>query len=184
METVNVILPSTPERRVRRRECLTSLIQTAGIPINLVIYESEGEGWVKAVHQALEGLTGLSIIIGDDMTFEPNWLRILAFAYLKQFPNRDGLAQPYDEIHHGDLAVCPFATAEILREGIFEGYKHNFSDTELTKRMKDKGKYVYVPEAIVHHNHFLLGKSDIDETYKQNQKWYEVDKALFIERNK
>lgn len=180
---ITVILPSTPERVDRRRECLLSLTMNAGMPFNLHMYISEKEGWVKSVHKALRGIEGLCVIIGDDMVFGKDWLKILYESYMKQFPEMDGLAQPYDEIHRGKLAVCPCAPAHLLREMIYKGYKHNFSDTELTVRMQSKNKYLYVPESIVEHKHYLLGKSKKDNTYSFSQKFYERDKKIYEKRN-
>lgn len=182
---INILIPSTPERAERLKTCIESIEKTANTEFKIKTYISEGEGWVKAVHKGLEELEGLTVIVGDDMTFEDNWLAILEEAYNSKFKEtKDGLVQPYDEIHKGQLAVCPMADAKVLRQRIHKGYTHNFSDTELTLIMRHLGKYMYVPQAKVNHNHPILGKAENDNTYEFSRQWYDKDKELFNERMK
>ena len=179
---INIVIPTTPERKERLKECIESIHKNSGTEYNIHTYTSEGEGWVKAVHKALRGIEGLTVIVGDDMTFDKDWLKILEEEYWKEFPENDGLAQPYDEIHRGLVAVCPMADAENLRKYIHKGYTHNYSDRELTDIFQNKGKYLYVPESIVNHNHYVLGKAENDKTYESNKETYVEDRILYRQR--
>ena len=71
--------------------------------------------------------------------------------------------------------------ADYVRENLFSGYSHNFSDTEFTERSKILGKLKYVPEAKLIHKHWTTGAPK-DETYTKNTLTLEKDRALFNER--
>ena len=179
---IHVILPSTPEREKRRKECLESLHENAGTEYEVHTYISEGEGWPKAVQKALRGVEGLCVVIGDDMRFSPYWLKVLKEAHEAYFGDEKGLSQPFDEVNHGRIAVCPMADAELLRELINTDYHHNFCDTELTMRMQMRNKYLYVPESVVFHDHPITGRAKMDKTYESTSKFYKEDEELYLKR--
>lgn len=67
---------------------------------------------------------------------------------------------------------------------LFEGYHHNFPDTELVATARSRGRYAHAFHAFIEHLHPLWGKSADDEVYKLGQSRQPEDQALFMSRAK
>lgn len=177
------IIPTTPERRKRLSKLIESL-RAQDFPHCVVIYENQCGGVVKALHEAIKGIHGVCLILNDDMILGRGCLKELYGKYIHAFPKLDGIAQPYEDMHRGELGVSPMLHSDLVKRYWFKGYIHNFGDTELTAIFKKKGKYIIVEEAKLTHQHFLKDKKLIDKTYIATQKEYSTDEMLFIERRK
>jgi GT2 family glycosyltransferase len=173
--TITVIIPTTKERRTRIDECLTALKDNAGVPVRILIYENQDGGWVKAVLTAIEDTKGLVYVMNDDMVIQQDCLKIL----LDNYDNN--VVFPDDGINNGTLATTFLCSADYVRENLYSGYSHNYSDTEFTERSKILGKLKYVPEAKLIHKHWTTGAPK-DETYTKNTLTWSKDRDLFNER--
>ena len=67
-------------------------------------------------------------------------------------------------------------------EVFFNGYRHNFCDTELLFKVGSERAHKKVDSSQVFHNHYLNKKAKIDEVYKIGQKFYEEDEKKFKAR--
>jgi len=187
---IYVLIPSTKERRERLQKCIDAIKVYQKYPTSIVTYENEKDckdvGWVKAVHKLLDGIKDdqLVFILGDDAIVAPDCIAKLYEAYTALPPDDEWLLQPYEQFHQGRLATFPFCKAGVLKKYIHKGYKHLWSDTELTLVMQSKNKYGTVKEAKVDHQHFLENTALIDETYKASQALNDEDHKLFEERLK
>lgn len=177
---IYIVIATTKERRVRLQKCIDA-IRESTIPHSIVIYENNDGGCVLATKKAIEGIHGEMFLLNDDMVIEPDCLEKLKIAYDKAFPNKDGICQPFEDMHKGELAVAPYGHTDTIRP-FLEHYIHNFWDNELTTVMKVRGKYLYVPEARMNHEHVLKNPNLQDETYAKNQTKYEHDRQIFRER--
>jgi len=184
-EIIYIMIPTTKERRPRLRELLDSIDEnTDGMKYVVCVYENEDGGWVRAIHNAIAGIDGMVMLLGSDVVVKKDWLRNLWEVFCREFPRRDGAAQPYDEIHKGGLCQHPLARADTIRQYLDQDFIHNFSDTWMTEMLREEKKYVYVPNAIIEHKHFLINKADEDETYKKVFESYDRDKAVYVRKKK
>lgn len=109
----------------------------------------------------------------DDFLFHPNWLPPLI-----ELSENFGMVGPEDlgnpAVARGEIAVSylisrryiPKACIGYPQDLLYEGYRHNYTDTELTETAIYNGEYVYCPDSIVEHMHPNFNKSSMDETYK------------------
>lgn len=64
----------------------------------------------------------------------------------------------------------------------FDGYDHQFVDTELVETAKARGCYAHVHESRVEHLHPFWGKSSVDATYRKGLAASAADRRLFESR--
>ncbi len=179
---VYVTIPTTKERRPRLQKAIDSIRNSDYPNITLVVHEGVHPGSVESVHAMLEGIDGLSFGLSDDNWIEPDCITKLVDAYLKAFPDGYGFAQTYNEIQGSRLVTAGMCHSSWAKKYIYKGYVHNWSDNEFTEIVDSLNKHIYVPNAIVHHDHFSLGKADFDKTYESNQVAWEKDHALYLQR--
>lgn len=182
---IYVCIPTTKERRERLAKCVASIHQHAGTPHTIVTYENYREGFVAPVHKMLEGLKDDSLVwcIGDDTILtEPDTLKRLEEAFWRAFPNGDGVANPDDGIQRGAIITMPLCQAITMRRYTYKGYFLNYADNEFTILMAGQGRYLYVPEVKVEHQHHVVGKAPRDETYSYAMTLFPADAQLFQER--
>lgn len=179
---LNILIPTTKERRPRLDKLIQALREVE-IPYILCIYENMDGGWVKATRNMLLEMnpTSLCLILGDDCLPEKGAIEILYNKYVERFPDCVGLAQPEDDILHGSVATFPMAIASNILKYLHYQYHHNYADQELTEWFKSMGKYLYVPESVIHHQHWTNG-AERDNTYKLQENYYQHDADLFNSR--
>lgn len=184
-EIITICIPTTHERNERLNELLQSIHEnTQDMDYRILIYPNSLGGWVPAVHKALEDVDGYVVLLGSDVVVKKDWLKNLWEAFIKQFPNRDGAAQPYDEIHQGGLCQHPLAHADTIRQYLDKDFIHNFSDNWMTEMLTSEGKYLYVPNAIIEHKHFVNKKAKKDKTYEKVFESYAKDQAVYFRKKK
>ena len=187
---IYILIPSTKERRDRLAKCIEAIKQDQKYPTAIVTYENEDGctdvGWVKALHKLLDGIKDdqLVFVLGDDALVSPGCIQRLYEGYTALPQDEEWLLQPYEQFHKGELATFPFCKAGLLKKYVHRGYKHLYSDTELTLIMKAKNRYGIVKEAKVDHQHFLNDARLLDDTYRATQKFHDEDAKLFHERAK
>jgi len=179
---ITVIIPTTPERRANALDCARLVMARSGIPCRVTIFENTLGGWVPAVLAAIEDIDGYVALIGTDVEVEQDWLRILSDAFFKGFPNGDGIAEPFNELHGPTLCQHPLAHAKTIRKYLHRGYLHNFSDNEMTIRALRDHKLIFVPAARIKHHHWTNRRAPMDQTYQVAMASHEQDKLLFQRR--
>ncbi len=184
-EKITIVIPTTPERRPRLQVLLDSIYKnTKTGTYKILIYENLDGGWVKAVHNSLEGIDGLVILLGSDTTVEDGWLEELIRVFWEKFPKGDGIVEPYNEFRGDKTSQHPFGMAETIRRFLYREYIHNFSDDDMTDCLKHYDLYAYAPRAIIRHHHMINGQAEMDETYKTifNKENWAKDEALYKKR--
>ena len=179
---VNILIPTTPERRERLQKTIESIREHTTLPYKLTTYENNYEGYVKAIHTLLDGTDSLVWCLNDDVVLKNDALKILFDKFNELYPKWNGLLQPKDGIQEGNVCTLPFCHSNIMKRFTYKGYHHNFADQEFTLIMQSAGLYTYVPEAIVEHAHWINGKAEKDKTYSDSQILFEKDQKLFEER--
>lgn len=167
-------------------KCIAAIQARMKYPTAICTYENEigcpDVGWVAAVHKLLEGINGIVFILGDDAIVEPECIERLYEVYMSIPDREEWLLQPYEQFHKGELATFPFCHSDILKKYIYKGYKHLWSDTELTNIMRAKGRYGKVIDAKVTHVHYLENKDLFDETYAASLNNNGPDHELYNKR--
>lgn len=164
---IYICIPTTPERRGRLKELLASIEKhTENVPHCVVTYENDRGGWVPAVYDMLDGIDGYVVLLGSDVVVEKDWLLNLSVAYFRAFPNDDGVAEPFNELHGPTLCQHPFAHSRTIKKYLDPRFVHFFSDNWFTDQARRDGKLIYVPEAKIEHKHFVNKKAPFDKTYE------------------
>lgn len=180
-----VCIPTTPGRRQRLLNCIQKVQESADADYGILTYENQLGGWTPAVREMLKPLNKdqLVVIIGDDCEPEKGWMSKLIDAFELSFPDKDGLCQPNDCAWNGGIASYPCATAGYLLKWTYSGYMHAHADEELACVARARGKYCYVPSAVVNHRHYQNTPGiEYDDTYKLQEGTWQNDKRLFDQR--
>jgi len=180
---IHVLIPTTSERRPRLAECVKALRKST-VPFQLHVFENEGMGWVAASRAMLADLKPgtPAFLMGDDMLVAPDTLAHLYQAWVEKLKGGNGICQPWEKYHGGELAVCPFGAAGYVLALMHPGYFHLYGDAEMTVVAKARGEYVAVPEAKLDHRHVIGGDAPMDGTYRIANSRGAEDKALFEKR--
>lgn len=179
---IYICIPTTEERRDQTDRLIQSIREHTKIQHCIVTYENWDGGWVPAIHNLLSGIDGFVILLGSDCTVQAGWLDILWEKFCNAFPNKDGCAQPFDEINNGRLCQHPLGHSKVILEYLSQEYTHNFSDNEMTERLIADNKYLYVPESKIEHLHWINHKAQVDKTYQKIMETYAKDKETYLKR--
>lgn len=184
MEIIYCLIPTTPDREERLKKTLVSIKNSnCNQELNIVIDENEYEGYVKSVLRMLGKVSGLCVVVPDDIEVWPSTIQALYNAYIDKFPKNDGLCVYGD--HNWDLNVfgLPFAHSDTLKEIINPEYFHNFHDKEMCEIMRMRGKYLPVPQAQVTHRHYQwYPELEKDKTYQVGEMSSAKDGELYNSR--
>ena len=139
-----------------------------------------------AINTALHETTEPYLFVSaDDSYYHPNWTEPLL-----EKAKTYGLCAANDmhnrDVQAGNLATCFLLTREyaliacIDEPGVMlhEGYTHNYVDTEITGTAKSRGQFVYCPDSLVEHMHYLWGLAVKDATYDKTLVHINQDEAL------
>ena len=182
---IYVCVPTTEERRPRLQKLIDSVRKSDYPNLTLVIHEGKHPGCVESIHALVEGLgdNTMCMWLSDDNTIEPDTISRLWEAHQKTFEGAWGYAQSYNEIQGATLITAGLCQAGMVKRYFYKGYIHNYSDNEFTEVVDSLCMHVYVPEAIVHHEHVSAMRPDLqDETYESNQMSKEQDRQLWLKR--
>lgn len=179
-----ICIPTTEDRRDRTDELVNSIRKNTTIEHTIVMYENWDGGWVPAVYKMLEGINDYVLLLGSDTIVGPHCIDILWREFWKYFPDGDGVAHPYNELHGGNLCQHPLAHSDTIRKYLYRGYTHSYSDNEFSERASADGKLIYVPSAKLEHNHFINNKAKRDKTYDKifDTETIERDRQLYQKR--
>lgn len=179
---IYIVIATTKGRRERLKKCISAIQESTYYPFSLLLYENHDGGCVVATKKAIEGLHAPMFLLNDDMIIAPDCLERLVAAYNRNFPNHDGICQPWDPGARGTCAVAPFGHSDLLRK-FMNGYNHYWWDAELYDVMRARGKYVVVDDAKFIHEHPNYGLPvERDETYRTNVLKFDEDAALYKRR--
>jgi hypothetical protein len=153
-----------------------------------VRYFLDHRGWFAPRTNQLFALTDEPwVFLGtDDIRFPNCWLDTMF--RLKQ-PSWKVIAP--DDGHNPAGTNFLVERAYVLEQGghwgtpglvFHDGYKHNFSDSELIEVADKRGVFGRVMEVCVEQRHPLWGNADDDATYQRARAKYATDEALFERR--
>jgi hypothetical protein len=127
-------------------------------------------GWAEHCLAAAEQHPGARVIGTNDL-FNPYVLQQThATHYL--------VDRRYLDSEHGGVPGVPPAEHLVL----FEGYDHNFTDTEFIDAAKGRGVFVPCMDAVVEHMHVMAGKAQWDATYYKGHAHMQDDYSAFKSR--
>lgn len=184
---IHIVIPTTIDRRKRTMELIDSIHRnTTGIEYDIIAFENNLGGWVPAVYEALKDIDGFVWLLGSDCIVEKDALKILWDRFIDRFPEKDGVVEPYNELHGNTLCQHPLAHRDTILKYLDKRFVHWYSDTWFTIQANRDNKLMYVPEARIQHNHFTNGKAEKDATYEIvfNPDTIAKDRLLFEELNK
>lgn len=132
------------------------------------------------------------VLANDDVVFYEGWFTAANLAFI------DGIevVGPSDTTpatENEDHATMPIVRRSYIDDPgavwgergttLYEGYHHNFSETELWQLAVDRGVAKFVPECVIEHRHPDWGTAGLDETYQVGARTgFEDDQELFFER--
>jgi len=180
---IYVLIPTTPDRKKRLRGAVASVKRSVcSEPIEIRIDVNNYEGAVKALLRLFHSVDGLALFLGDDCEVMPDTIQILHDAYVKRFPDQDGMCASADAKSLIISLAHPFAHTKTFIEHTHPGYFHNFVDREWFDRMQYRDRYLAVPKARILHNHWSKELSPIDNTYKVGEASSDADGLLYNQR--
>lgn len=131
----------------------------------------------------------------DDLNFHPGWdtnavTTMLALPHLRVVGTNDLWNQYVLEgTHATHYLVDRRYTDEVggVIDGakghlLYEGYDHNYTDTECIGTAKARAIYSPCPQSIVEHMHWSAGKSPKDATAMKTSKHIDKDAELYLSR--
>lgn len=143
-----------------------------------------------AINTAVRTLTHNYFFGGsDDFLFHKDWLPpLLELSKNYGMVGTNDLGNP--QVAAGELAVSYLIRRDYVNRAcignpddlLYEGYMHNFTDTELTETAIYNKEYAYCADSIVEHMHPAWGKSPIDDTYMLQDGTWGPDTQLFMSR--
>lgn len=131
------------------------------------------------------------LFVGDDVEFHPGWLD--AALTVAEATGADVVGtNDLGERHDAENAVHPLIRrAYITEQGacwdgpgvvFHEGYRHHFTDAELSHVSREREVWAAAPLAVVEHLHWRWEKAPLDDTYKLGARDIATDRALFYDR--
>jgi glycosyltransferase involved in cell wall biosynthesis len=159
----------------------------------LIVLNERTKNYAGAINTAVNVLDHRYFYAAaDDFNFHPNWLPPL-LEKSKQYGivGSDDLGNP--NVKAGNFAVSylvsrwyiPYACIGYPDCLVYEGYKHNYTDTELSQTAIHRGQYYFCAESVVEHMHPAWGKAGFDKTYERSldQSLMDIDDAEFRRRS-
>jgi hypothetical protein len=126
----------------------------------------------EVCHKNINKYVAFTLLADDNAILTKNWDTILLDA-MKEI-GYWGVVFPSDGYHGNYLCVVPMVGYRFIKT---IGWIHNpdvmhlFQDHILKDITEPLGLYIYVPDVIINHNHFIAStsnKSEFDETYKRH----------------
>lgn len=154
----------------------------------IVIWGTSGSK-IAAINRDMEKAPPWDILINmsDDMAIlTPGFDQIVINHMRRYHPDFDGVLHYPDGNEPGTrvmtLHICGKPYYD--RDGYIQypGYTSLWSDVEATEHAKKRGKYIFINEPHISHNHFAHGKGQIDEQYKHTESFFYSDYAVYAPR--
>lgn len=161
--------------------------------VRLVI-NSRSHNYAGAINTAIRTSTAPYWFAGaDDLRFYPEWFEA-AVAHMDGWVmvvGTNDYLNPFvlDGLHATHYLVDRTYTdtwGGTIDQGpgvaMFEGYDHQFTDTEFVGVAKARCRFRPCLESPVEHVHFAVGKAVYDATYEWGQKAVEADRSVYRQR--
>ena len=188
---VSICLPSLG-RHEKFERCLAAIEEnTKDWPYQLIVafdvFGPGRKGCPRMLAECVESSRSDYIaFIGNDCIPQPGWLRIAMECMLKTFPDGVGLVG-FNDLFWEDGRCLHWVGSKGLLPmlgGYFFNpiYGHCGTDDELIARCRRAAKYVWCPEAVVEHDHFVTG-APLDPVYEAGWSTVERDRATLKERS-
>lgn len=153
--------------------------------------------YAGAVNSAFRSLDAPPIthifLAADDLDFHQGWdaVALAALKDGKQVAGTNDLHNP--SVLAGVAATHYLIDVEYLHDPggvpgelpgnvLFEGYDHNFTDTEFIAAAKARGVFTPCLESVVEHLHPVWGRGQWDDTYAKGQRGMGADQLVFNSR--
>ena len=188
---VSICVP-TLGREASLQRCLSAIEDnTKDWPHEVVVEQDVfgpgRRGCPRTLAAAVERAKGsYCAFIGNDTIPHPGWLRIAMECMLKTFADGVGLVG-FNDLYWKDGRCLHWVGSKALLpmlDGYFFNpiYGHCGVDDELIARCRKMGRYVWCPEAVVAHDHFISG-APFDPVYEAGWSTVERDRATLKERS-
>ena len=152
--------------------------------------------YAGAVNSATTHIVGHHVFVAaDDLNFHSEWddeaLKVMsALDHIKVVGTNDLLntfvLQGLHATHYLVDREYIWQTGGVIdgRKGevLFEGYAHNFVDTEFIGTAKARAVFAPCLTSFVEHNHYTVGKSDNDPTYEKGAVDIQKDADTYYSR--
>lgn len=159
----------------------------------LVIEHSQGPGdYARKINCGYRATTEpLLFLAADDVAFRPGWLAA-AREHVDTGAHVVGtndLGNP--RVMRGEHATHSLVTRSYIDEHgtidepgavLFEGYHHNWCDTEFVATAKRRGVWSFAPNSIVEHLHPHWNKAQNDAVYDLGQSRFNDDRKTYQRR--
>lgn len=209
---VAVLIP-TLRRAFRLRAVANNVMQSDSRCVPVFICEAEDEESIETVDQiegaqlvinvrarsyagaintAVAWMDSDWFFLGsDDLDFRAGWLdSALAVADGFDVVGTNDLHNP--EVLNGTHSTHSLVRGSYARNGcvdvpdvcLFEGYRHNWCDTEFIATASARGVFVPCLDSVVEHLHWVWGNNVMDSTYDKGRLSEGLDRQLFSERQK
>lgn len=161
----------------------------------LEIDDPPGRGdYAKKINAGFRNTATEFIFMGaDDLVFHPGWIERALACHMETKAcvvgtNDNGnraVMQGEHSTHtlvHRDYGECGIIDNPDCGVPLYEGYDHNFVDTEFIQTAMARETWASAGDSIVEHLHPIWGKAENDETYKKGQLKFGTDRKLYESR--
>lgn len=126
------------------------------------------------------------VCLANDLLPAVQWLSSAIDKMHETYPDNHGVVG-FNGDGHTTNHACHFLISRSMLND-FGGwpvwYHHNFGDTEICVRAREKGRFVKAPYSILFHNHPWISAQKDDEIYEQGRSKFRDDEMQFINRRK
>lgn len=153
----------------------------------VVIMRGTSTDKINAINRDMDVLDGWDILINasDDMIpVQLDYDEIIAYEMYKNWPNLDGALHFYEGIRK-DIALCSIMGVNLYKKFnyiYYPGYKSFYCDDEFSNVCKELGRFTFIDNTIVEHQHPDNQKAEDDDTYRRNGKFGANDRDLYHKR--
>jgi hypothetical protein len=155
------------------------------------IYNERSRNYAGAINTGVQRTTEPLVFAGaDDLNFHAGWLEVAEAKMVDPIKvvGTNDLGNPY--VLAGDHATHYLVARDYATNGVvdqpglmlYEGYDHNWTDTEFVETARHRGVFAPCLESVVEHRHWAWGKASMDETYNKGCRNERVDQMHFLER--
>lgn len=158
---------------------------------NLKVIYGKSSSKIDACNRDMEHAPEFDILIlpSDDMNpVVEGYDEIIVAAMLKNFPDFDGIIKFKDnENNNSILNTLPIMGVKYYKRFGYiyhPSYSSFFCDLEMTFVSKILNKEAIIDRVIIRHDNPMCSPTPVDELFKRNLKYLNVDKEVFLERYK
>ena len=174
------------DNKLKDYETLIDSLQQEFNKINFKIGYDNNRNVVQAMNKgAIQSTGDVLICTSDDFEFPLKWGIIVNEKI--DITKPQALLVSQGVAKYTTNMALPIITRkmyESLGFIYYPEYTGMFADDDLTEACKVHGELINAPQLLFQHNHFLNGKSQIDDTYKRhnNKESWDLGKRVFEQR--